>query len=131
MGAEAFLGDVAEMRRQHEVVELAEGMIDRQRLDREHVDRGADARTCRCCRRYARNPADRRAPAARAGDGALGYVFERSGYRFARKMRVENVTLGTDIIEKARPIGGVSGRLGPSAWFQASRRGGSSPLVQA
>src|SRR6266550_8687322 len=39
--AKAFLGDVAEMRRQHEVVELAEGMIDRQRLDREHIDRGA------------------------------------------------------------------------------------------
>ena len=46
-------------------------------------------------------------------------------------MRVENVTLGTDIIEKARPIGGVSGRLQQSASFQASRRGGSPPLVQA
>src|SRR6202035_2083633 len=41
VGAKAFLGDVAEMRRQHDVVELAERMIDRQRLDREHVDRGA------------------------------------------------------------------------------------------
>ena len=39
--AKAVLGDVAEMRRQHEVVELAERMIDRQRLDREHVDAGA------------------------------------------------------------------------------------------
>src|SRR5436305_14063805 len=35
MVAKAFLGDVAEMRRQHDVVELAEGMIDWQRLDRE------------------------------------------------------------------------------------------------
>jgi len=26
------------MRRDHHIVELAEGMIDRQRLDREHVD---------------------------------------------------------------------------------------------
>ena len=43
MRAKAFLGDVAEMRRQHHVVELAEGMVDRQRLDREHVDRGARA----------------------------------------------------------------------------------------
>jgi hypothetical protein len=34
-------GDVAEMRRQHHVVELAEGMVDRQRLLREHVDAGA------------------------------------------------------------------------------------------
>src|SRR6266702_6912730 len=38
--AKTFLGGVAEMRGQHHVVELAEGMIDRQRLDREHVDRG-------------------------------------------------------------------------------------------
>ena len=33
MAAKAVLGDVAEMRRQHEIVELAEGMVDRQRLD--------------------------------------------------------------------------------------------------
>ncbi len=39
--AEAFLGDVAEMRRQHGIVELAEGTIDRQRLDRIDVDGGA------------------------------------------------------------------------------------------
>ena len=39
--AKTVLGDVAEMRRQHEVVELAERMVDRQRLDREHVDAGA------------------------------------------------------------------------------------------
>jgi hypothetical protein len=39
--SKAVLGDVTEMRRQHHVVELAEGMVDRQRLDREHVDAGA------------------------------------------------------------------------------------------
>src|SRR5690242_12321757 len=38
---EILLGGVAEMRSDHHVVELAEGMIDRQRLDREHVDAGA------------------------------------------------------------------------------------------
>ncbi len=41
INAQAVLGGVAEMRRQHEVVELAERMIDRQRLDREHVEAGA------------------------------------------------------------------------------------------
>ena len=40
--AKPFLGDVTKMRRQHDIVELAEGMIDRQRFDREHVD----GRTC-------------------------------------------------------------------------------------
>src|SRR5260221_9560866 len=35
--AETVLGDVAEMRRQHEIVELAERMIDWQRLNREHL----------------------------------------------------------------------------------------------
>src|SRR5262245_7326636 len=36
--------DVAEMRREHDVVELAEWMVDRQRLDVEHVETGtADA----------------------------------------------------------------------------------------
>src|SRR6266702_5086209 len=39
--AKTVLGDVAEMRRQHEVVELAERVVDRQRLDREHIDAGA------------------------------------------------------------------------------------------
>src|SRR5258707_11999197 len=38
---EAFLGDIAEMRRQHEIVELAERMVDRQRLDRGHVEGNA------------------------------------------------------------------------------------------
>src|SRR5439155_23539222 len=33
--------DIAEMRRQHHVVELAEGMVDRERIDRKHVDAGA------------------------------------------------------------------------------------------
>src|SRR3954453_9044924 len=41
MDAQAVLGGVAEMRRQHEVVELAEGMVRWQRLDGEHVDAGA------------------------------------------------------------------------------------------
>jgi hypothetical protein len=41
MSTEAFLGDVTEMRRQHDVVELAKRMVDRQRLDGEHVDRRA------------------------------------------------------------------------------------------
>src|SRR3954463_7835198 len=41
MDAQAVLGGVAEMRRQHEIVELAEGMVRRQWLDREHVDAGA------------------------------------------------------------------------------------------
>src|SRR5579864_5589341 len=41
MAAKALLGDVAEMRRQHEIVELAIGMVDRQRFDRKHVERGA------------------------------------------------------------------------------------------
>src|SRR4051812_13246547 len=39
--AETVRRDVAEMRRQHEIVELAERMVDRQRLDREYVDAGA------------------------------------------------------------------------------------------
>src|SRR4051812_40973158 len=39
--AETFLRHVTEMRRQYDIVELAEGMIDRQRLNREHVDRSA------------------------------------------------------------------------------------------
>src|SRR6266436_3621672 len=39
--AKTLFGDVAEMRRQHDVVELAERMIDRQRFDREYIDRSA------------------------------------------------------------------------------------------
>src|SRR3982751_2510184 len=39
--AKSLLGDVAEMRRHHDIVELAEWMVYRERLDREHIDRGA------------------------------------------------------------------------------------------
>src|SRR4051812_28986624 len=41
MDAQPVLGRVAEMRRQHEVVELAERMVRRQWLDREHIQAGA------------------------------------------------------------------------------------------
>ena len=40
-GAVVLLGDVAEMRREHDIVELAQRMIDRQRLDVEDVEAGA------------------------------------------------------------------------------------------
>ena len=39
--AEALPRRVAEMRRDYEIVELAEGMVDRQWFDREHIDAGA------------------------------------------------------------------------------------------
>src|SRR3981189_2868786 len=41
VAAENLLGGVTEMRRDHHIVELAEGVVDRQRLAREHVDAGA------------------------------------------------------------------------------------------
>ena len=39
--AVVLLADIAEMRRDHDIVELAVGMIERQRLDLEHVEAGA------------------------------------------------------------------------------------------
>src|SRR3954467_12981384 len=39
--SKTVFGDVAEMRRQHEVFDFAERMVDRQRLDRKDVDAGA------------------------------------------------------------------------------------------
>src|SRR3981189_1812026 len=44
VAAENLLGGVTEMRRDHHIVELAEGVVDRQRLDREHGDAGAAGR---------------------------------------------------------------------------------------
>src|SRR5215831_15687388 len=36
-----LLADIAEMRRDHDIAHLAERMIERQRLDVEHIDAGA------------------------------------------------------------------------------------------